>query len=1226
MNRRRTTTLHELRAQLTSAPFVALVLLLVAATSTLNPVAMLPGGSDADVPVRAVANSVYSLAPTFAMSGFFVYPFFAALMAGLSVLRDEEAGVSELLHSTPLTKAEYTFAKFAGVVAALLIAVAVHVLIVIVFRESGVGGVARGPFELSAYLLAAGLFVVPGVLWMAGLTFVIGARTKAPMAVYALPVALFALEFVLLWNWHPRGIDPTLDALLMVLDPTGLRWLTHSLFSDDRGIDWYNAAPLAVDRVLMLGRLLTVLVPFAAVAQLAHGGKRVDNAGARRNRWRRVMDAVPVGWRLRGGAAGLARASRGGSAPSTASSALASSTAATARSFGNLEDLPMRRRTPTGLRATTTVLVAELRSLMQQPSVYLFGAFLFAVVTEVGGAEVDAYGSTPVLTAGGIAVNALPAVTVLTCLFLLFVIVESLHRDRATGFDAIALSSPVPTLSFIVGKALAAIAMVGAFTVVCVAGGGVLLVAQSGASASWWPLVLVFGAVLGPTYVLWTAFVTAVMSLVRSRTSALAIGFVALLLTAAQFIRGSMTWVTNWPLWGSLRWSEFALFPLDGEALVLNRLLAMALALALFGVARRWFVRTERDPVAARSRRTPAAIGRLALRASPLVALPLFTGMFLAVRVHEAYDGPVAERAAAAYEATNRRQWGSVIPALIQHVDVTVVLDPAHRALDVDGTYDLVNRTSSTMTTLPFTVPFTFGRVGWHVRGVATTAAGGEGLQVLSLAAPLAPGDTVRVGFRYAARINDGLSRNGGPVDAFVLPSSILLSTHRGDFLPIPGYRAGRSASLPTVDNAPRSPAAANDGLEDVNDDSTFDGDASFNRGASFTATMRVHAPAALTVNGVGHRTTSVTRDGETLTTWETREPVSALNLVGAAYAVRRAEGVAVFHHPTHTRSLDVIVRTLAAARRHYSTWFHPYPWDELRLSEYADLSSQATSYPTNIAFSEGLGFLTTDGEHGGLAFAVTAHEAAHQWWGHLLTAGTGPGAGFLVEGMADYATLLLFEAERGASARRAHAALLERQFLDGRAGARERALLATRDATSADEAVLQKKGAWTMWMLHNSLGAERTFAGLRAFIAEHRASGRFATPAALLRTLRRQATDTTQFDAQVAQWFHSTRLPEFTVDAARCERADSAWACAAMLRNSGSGDASVDVAAVKGDTRMDHGTVRVSVRAGQSVPVRWMLPELPDILVVDPEVMILQTRREQALWRRPRTRPTANR
>jgi len=53
------------------------------------------------------------------------------------------------------------------------------------------------------------------------------------MAVQALPAALVVLEFVLLWNWHPRGIDPMLDAMLMVVDPTGLRWLTHSLFTDD---------------------------------------------------------------------------------------------------------------------------------------------------------------------------------------------------------------------------------------------------------------------------------------------------------------------------------------------------------------------------------------------------------------------------------------------------------------------------------------------------------------------------------------------------------------------------------------------------------------------------------------------------------------------------------------------------------------------------------------------------------------------------------------------------------------------------------------------------------------------------------------------------------------------------------------------------------------------------------------------------------------------------------
>jgi ABC-type transport system involved in multi-copper enzyme maturation permease subunit len=1179
VTRWRTIFAHELRTQVTSASFIALVLLLVAVTSTLNPVAMIPGGSSTDQPVRAIANSVYALAPTFAMSGFFVYPFFAALMAGLSVLRDKEAGVSELLHSTSLTRAEYLWAKFGGVAGALLLGVVMHVVIVMTFREMGGGGVALGPFSPSAYLVAVSVFVVPGVLWMAGLTFVIGARTEAPMAVYVVPVALFVLEFVLLWNWHPIGIDPTLDAALMVIDPTGLRWLSHSLFTDDRGIVWYNSAPLAIDRVLVLGRVATLALPLAMVALMAHGRQRVASTGP----WRLAMPSA------------LFR--RRSSATATATAA-----AAFVRSFGGLDVLHMTRRTPTTVRATTTVLVAELRSLARQPSGYLFALFLFAVVAEVGGAEADVYGSIPVLTAGGVAINALPAVTVLTCLFLLFVIVESLHRDRATGFEAIVFSSPVPTLSFIMGKALAAIALIGVFTAVCVISGGLLLLTQSGAAVSLWPLLLVFGAVLGPTYVLWTAFVTAVMSLVQSRTAALAIGFVALLLTAAQFIRGSMTWVTNWPLLGSLRWTEFALFPLDGEALLLNRLLALGLAVALFGAARFLFVRTERDPAAARARRTPAAIGRLVLRASPLVALPVFTGTLLAVRVHDAYDGPVVARAAAAYEARNQRQWASVIPAVIQHVDADVALDPPHRAVNVDGTYDLVNRTATPMATLPFTVPYAFGRMAWRVDGVPVHASGADGLAVLRLATPLAPGDTIQVGFQYVARINDGVSRNGGPVEAFILPSSVLLSTHRGDFLPIPGYRGRPSATLSAAGSRPSASV-----------DTTSNGAGYFNRGWAFTATLRVRAPRELTVNGVGQQTASTTIGHETVTSWETREPVSALALVGAAYAVRRSDGVAVYHHPLHTRSLDVIVETLAAARRRYAAWFFPYPWSELRLSEYADLSSQATSYPTNIAFSEGLGFLTIPGDSGGLAFAVTAHEAAHQWWGHLLTAGTGPGTGMLVEGMADYATLLLYDAERGAAARRAYATLLERQYLEGRQASRERSLVESDDAAAADEVVLQKKGAWAMWMLHQSLGADRTFAGLRAFIAAHRAPGRFATLEGLLSTLRRQATDTLLFDAHVSEWFRSNRLPAFSLHDAHCQADDGEWLCHATLRNDGTGTATVEVLAARerGD-RMRGDLMVVAADAGASTVVRWRLPQRPDRVVVDPEVRVLQAARER--------------
>jgi ABC-2 type transport system permease protein len=1195
MNRRLTIVLHELRVQLRSAPFVALLLLLIAATSTINPVAMIPGGSDLTLPVRAAANSVYALSPTFAMSGFFVYPFFAALMAGLSVLRDEEAGISELLHSTPLTVPEYVWAKFSGVVGALLIAILAHVVIVMMFRELAIGGVARAPFDVSAYLVGAALFVVPGVLWIAGVSFAVGTRTKSPMTVYAVPIAYFVLELVLVWNWHPRGIDPAVDTALMIVDPAGLRWLSYALFAEDRGIAWYNAAPLAIDWVLLASRLATLTLPLALVALVARGHGRRDPARVRRvlGSWSRAIRRVMV---ARGAPAG----------PASVSDSPIS------RSYGSLAPLLMRRRMPSPWRATGTVLAAELRSLVRSPSVYLFAAFLFAVVTEVGGVETDAYGSTPIVTAGGLAVSALPAVTVLTCLFLLFVIVESLYRDRATGFDMIAFSTPISTTAFVAGKALSAILLICVFTGVCVVSGGALLLGQSGPSVSWWPLLLVFGAVLAPTYILWTAFVTAVMSLVQSRTATLAVGFVALLLTAAQFMRGAMTWVTNWPLWGSLRWTEFAVFPLDGESLLLNRVLALGLAIAMFAAARWLFVRTERDRAAQRARRTPASVVRLVLRAAPLLALPVFTGAFLAVRVAEGFDGPALERAATAYEAANQHRWATVVPAVIRHMDVSIALEPSRRQLTVDGTYHLVNRTETPMTTLPFTVPFAFGRVTWSLRGAPTTPSGTDGLQVIALEKQLMPGDSVRVGFRYDARVNHGVSQNGGPVDAFVLPAGVLLSTHRGDFLPVPGYRRPAMAALRAV----RNEQSNTDGNTDGNTDSTVavdDVNNFFNRGWSFTATMRVRAPRALTVNAVGHRTASMTIDDETLSVWETVEPVSALNLVGAEYLVRRADGVAVYHHPQHIASLDVMVSTLAAARRLYGAWFHPYPWPELRLSEYADLSTQATSYPTNIAFSEGIGFLTRTGVDGGLAFAVTAHEVAHQWWGHLLAAGTGPGSGMLIEGMADYATLLLYDEVQGAASRRRYAALLEQQYLEGRVIDREQALIDTRESGASAEAVLQKKGAWAMWMLHQTLGATRTFAGLQEFISSHRAPGRFATVESMLHSLRRQTRDTVLFDANVAQWFRSTQLPSFALDEAKCQALAEIWSCTATLRNTGTGDATVDVAAMQGPRTLVDGTTQIRVGAGESTTVRWTLKERPDRLVVDPEVLVLQARRQQA-------------
>lgn len=1158
---------HELRTQLGGAPFRILLALLLAATSTINPVVMIPSGGAAIDGVRAVANSVHALAPTFAISAFFVYPFFVAMMAGLSLVRDDEAGVVELLQSTPLTTTEYLFGKLAGVLGTAAIAILIHLGIVMFFREAAIGGVARGPFDLSAYLVPVAFFVVPGVLWVSGLAFAIGARWRSPMAVYALPTALFVLNFMLLWNWRPAGIDPTVDLFLVLLDPTGLRWLSHELFATDRGLAFYNSAPLAIDSRLLWGRLVTITIPLLAI------GAVVARARSR--------PALPTATRP-------ADVSGAGLAPSVD------------RAFRALGDLPMTT-VPTGLlRGTVTILAAELRGLSRQPSLYLFTLFLVAVIPEAGGGEPDPYGGTLLITAGGLAVRALPVVTLLVCLYLLFMLVEAMHRDRSTGFESIALSTPVPTAAMVAGRALAAGAVISVLTVACIAVSAFVVSSQQGATLELVPLLLVFVGVMGPTFILWTAFVAAVSSCTRSRTTALAIGFAALALTGARFASGSMTWLDNWPLWGALRWTEFAVFPLNGEALILNRLLALGLAALMLALAVAVLPRTERDPRRAAARRTPRRVALAALRMSPLMVLPVLTAGLLSVRIADGADGAARVEADRAYSELHGSR--GVDGAIIRSVGLGVDLLPASRTVAVTGEYRLVNEGTAPMHGVTFTVPASFGDVAWAVDDAAAQSTVRAGLHEIPLAAALAVGDSRRIGFRYRAVIPSGYSRNGGGLGSFVLPVAVLLSTHRGDFLPIPGIDRSRVADLPLRPAAriENEPAAA------------------FNQGERFTVRMTVRAPVTLTVNGIGDKVAERTSDGLTTTVWTTTTGVSAIDVVAGPYEAYRAAGVAVHALAEHGPAAAEMAATLAAARRHYSDWFSPFPWQELRLSEYPDLETQATSYPANITVSEGLGFLGASGPSGGLSFAVVSHEAAHQWWGHLLRVAEGPGTGLLVEGMADYSALLLHERVLGPGARIAFARRLEEEYLSGRSEHAEVPVVAAREGAGDGEAVLQKKGAWIMWMLHNEFGEEATFTALRRLFVTQRSRDIAATPVDLLLALRASAPDTLAFDRFARQWFADVVLPEFTVDFAHCEGSTGAWRCRARVRNVGSGQVTVEVAAFVGDRLLSAGRTRAALGPNGSADLLWTLAERPERIVVDPDVVMLQRNRDRATIRVP--------
>ncbi len=1178
---------QELRTHLTSPLFWVLIALMVVLTMSLNPTAMIPSDDTAVGGVRAFANSPYALAQFFALAGFFLYPFFVSILSGMAVVRDDEARISELLHSTPLTSAEYIAGKFGGAVAMLGTALLPHLVIALaVIQFLPNPEIVRGPFRLMHFAGTLGLFTFPGLAWCAGLAFAAGERTRRPMAVYAVPIAYFMAVTFVLWMWNPTWLPESLNRALMILDPTGLRWLRQTLFAVDRGVAFYNTAPLALDATFWLNRLVTLAVPLLAVVASVRHCRQTIGGDSPASRWfkRRHPVTAPA------------------SVPGVA-----------LLNSSPLRDLGMTSRAPGFLASTLHIARAELRELRGHPALYLFLPFIIFLVLEFAMEGNAALGAPVIYTAGFLAIGTIEIITVLVCLLLLFYTVESVHRETTTGFGAILFASPFQTGALLIAKSLAQAVLIAVILAVCLATSLTMLAGQSQGRVEVWPFVLVWGLCLVPTFFVWNTFVTATLAVVRSRYITYAVGLGALVWTFYRMQAGAMTWVDNWPLWGTLRWSDLGTFPLNGEALLLNRLL-MVSAGVLFGFIAVWaFPRTERDAAATLHRLRPRPLFRMALRLAPSLAVPLLLGGYIAYQVNTGFQSEATEAQARAYWQQNVATWRDVPPPEITSMDLAIDLEPAKRRMSVNGTYALVNRKDAAMSRLAFTVGHSFEEVTWTLSESEVSEEDRAGLHVLPLPEPLASGDTVQIGFAYSAVYPDGFTRNGGGMRHFILPAGVLLSTLRGEFLPIPGF----------VERFGRHEGNRSDPAE-VADDFWQQTLPPIGGGALFDTRVAITAPSDYTVTSVGMKTAEHTEGRRTTVVWESDAPVGTVNVIAGRWAVAEHDGNAIYYHPGHDYNVEEMLETLAAARYHYAEWFHPYPWQELRLNEVPNLETNATGFPTNISFSETSGFLTKRDRRTEAAFIVTAHEVAHQWWGNLLRPGEGPGADVLIEGAAHYSTLLLREAVHGLRGRIAFATQIESAYTEQRRVDAERALDRVTGSRRTDGTLVYNKGAWALWMLHTHLGEAAMQAGLRTFFDRYvdPIDGDYPALHDFIETLRPFAPDSVAYQHFVDQWFFDVVLPEYQLSDVEVVQRGNQWLASATVENVGTGTMTVEVAATRGerfdgdDLNPEYLEARTTIRLAPRQPERISLtvPFEPERIIVDPDALVLQLNRDRAV------------
>jgi len=1136
---------------------------------------------------KAYITSEFAVAMQLAVLTTLLSGFFVAVAAGMTIIQDQEWRLGELLHTTSLRPREYTWAKFAAVLAGCAIILVIQLAAMGFFYHVLPNSEAqefRGPFHLLNYVRPALIFCVPTLIFMAGVSFLVGEWSRRPLLVFLVPVLLFACEIFFLWEWSPGWLDPQINDFLMWVDPAGFRWLNETWLKVDRGVQFYNNATIPPDRRFLLSRLVFVALGLGAAALC-----RLHFAAT-----------------LRG--TSLRQARRHAAAAQPADPVLS----------GDIEQAPLASLGMTTARpglwgGAWHVAQVELAELRSSPGLYLFVPLLLLQTVGTALIEVGFLDSPLLVTSGTFAVHTMESLSYCLCLLLLFYTVESLERERSTRLAAMAHATSIRTESLLIGKSVALLAVSLAIVSAVVIAGIITILIQHKVGLEIRPFLLVWGLLLAPTVLLWTTFVMAVHTITQNRYTTYALGLAVLIFTGYRLLTNQINWVGNWALWSAVRWSDISILELDRRALLLSRLFAVSLAIFFLVLTLRTFRRREWDATRVVHRLRPIALVQASWPVALWGALPLVLGSWLALEVAWGHEGGAAKKKEKDYWRKNLATYRDAKVPDIKHVDLRLDLFPERRRYHVNGTFELIDQGEQPLREILLSGPAHWEKLSWTKDGEPCSPENRAGLYIFTPPVPWAKDQVVRIGFEHEGTYPAGISKKGGGSMEFIVPSAVVLTSFYGSIVPISGF-----SDEVGIDDDNRQ-----DSKEYRDDFYKGQTDSIVGTRAPFTTRIQVTAPADFTINSVGTKSQDSVKDGRRTVVWESDHPVNFFNVIAGRWKVKHGEGTAVYYDRAHPFNIDEMSEALDAARRHFSDWFYPFPWRELKLSEFPNLASYAQGFPTDITFSEGIGFLTQSSPEIHAPFEITAHEAAHQWWGNILVPGKGPGGNILAEGTAHFSTILLVEQTKGENARIDFCKRIEASYGKSRQADSERPLVKIDGQRPGDTTVTYDKGGWVFWMLLNHMGRERNLAGIQSFIKAYHGNPDHPVLQDFLVAMRPFAADPAAFDDFTHQWFFEVVVPEYRLHEPTKVKDGEGWKTTVRIENAGTGLMPVEVAATSGERFAKNGSpspdyrdsrTTITLGAGESREIVIECPFDPERIVVDPDAKVLQLRRQNAV------------
>lgn len=222
---------------------------------------------------------------------------------------------------------------------------------------------------------------------------------------------------------------------------------------------------------------------------------------------------------------------------------------------------------------------------------------------------------------------------------------------------------------------------------------------------------------------------------------------------------------------------------------------------------------------------------------------------------------------------------------------------------------------------------------------------------------------------------------------------------------------------------------------------------------------------------------------------------------------------IEIYHHPRHTYNLDRFLAAYKDGLSYFSEKYSPFQFRQMRILEFPRYAGFAQSFPNTVPFSESFGWVAdfSDPNSFDYVYFVTAHELAHQWWGHQVPPNYTRGSNLISEALAEYSALILTERAYGRDNMKRFLKDELDRYLSGRSGEskKENAFI------NADSGYIwYQKGALVLYALRDYIGDDKMDAALKDFVAEFglKETPPFAGSSDLLRHLTKYTPDSMHY------------------------------------------------------------------------------------------------------------------